>query len=77
MTISLPLDLYDILDRMGFCAVFSFHKHPLAARMDLDSVFSHIINCNLKANLGCMIPLLGHHIREDDVLILLHQRAFI
>ena len=79
MTISQPIDLHDILDRMGFafCAIFSFHKHPIAAHMNLDFEFSRIIHFHLKANVGCMIPLLCHDIREDDVLISLHLKALI
>ncbi|XP_065634586.1 uncharacterized protein LOC136069716 [Quercus suber] len=75
----LPPDLYDNPDWMGFafCAVFSFHKHPTAVCKNLNSEFAHIFCCHLKTNLGCMSPLLFYGIDEDDVLISLHQRAFI
>ncbi|XP_050281499.1 TMV resistance protein N-like [Quercus robur] len=75
----LPPDLYDNPDWMGFafCAVFSFHKHPTSVWKNLNSEFAHIFSCHLKTNLGCMSPLLYYGIDEDDVLISLHQRAFI
>ena len=76
VTIQLPLNLYDNPEWMGFafCAVFSFQKHPISVRME-DSEFSFIIVCHLKNNLGCMNPLYG--ISEEDVIISLHQRAFL
>ena len=58
----------------AFCAVFSIQKHPISVRMK-DSGFSFIIVCHLKTNLGCMNPLYG--ISEEDVIISLHQRAFL
>ncbi|XP_050282604.1 uncharacterized protein LOC126723302 isoform X6 [Quercus robur] len=76
VTIQLPLNLYDNPEWMGFafCAVFSFQKHPISVHMK-DSGFSFIIVCHLKTNLGCMNPLYG--ISEEDVIISLHQRAFL
>ena len=58
----------------AFCAVFSFQKHPISIHMK-DSGFSFIIVCHLKTNLGCMNPLYG--ISEEDVIISLHQGAFL
>ena len=77
--ISLPPYLYDDPDWMGFafCAAFSFHKHPTLVRNHLDTGASHLICCQLKTNLGAMIPLLPYLMREDEVLISLCQRGFI
>ncbi|XP_030962619.1 uncharacterized protein LOC115983903 isoform X3 [Quercus lobata] len=77
--IELPPNSYDNPDWMGFafCAVFSFHKHPTAVCNNLNSEFTHIFSCHSKTNLGCMSPLFFYGIHEDDVLISLHQRAFI
>nr|POE69813.1 disease resistance-like protein csa1 [Quercus suber] len=77
--ISLPLNLYNNPDWMGFafCAVFSFQKHPASVPMKLHSRFSFVIVCHLKTNLGCMNPLLWYGISEEDVIISLHQREFL
>ena len=79
MRIGLPPNSYENPDWIGFafCAVFSFHKHPTAVWKNLNSEFAHIFSCHLKTNLRCMCPLLYYGIDEDDVLISLHQRAFI
>ena len=58
----------------AFCAVFSFQKHPTSIRMK-GSGFSFIIVCHLKNKFGCMNPL--YSISEEDVIISLHQRAFL
>jgi hypothetical protein len=74
-----PPYLFDNSGLMGFaiCAVFSFHKHPTAVRMNLDSTLPHGFMCRLETNLGCVCPLLSHSIREDEVLISIYQRAFL
>jgi hypothetical protein len=79
VTIPLPPYLFDNPDWMGFavCAVFSFHKHPTAIRMNLDSVFPHRFMCHLETDLGCMRPLLEYCVSENEVLISLYQRSFI
>ena len=79
MTISLPSNLYNKPGWIGFAlaAVFSFRKYPTAARMKRGSGFSHMVNCHLKTNLGCMNPLLYYDIREEDVLTSFHQRSFL
>ncbi|KAK9995038.1 hypothetical protein SO802_024741 [Lithocarpus litseifolius] len=69
---------FDNLNCMGIavCALFSFHKHPTAVRMDKDSGISHDFHCLLRAN-SRPVHRVWKTINEDKISISLTPRKFI
>ncbi|KAK9995025.1 hypothetical protein SO802_024728 [Lithocarpus litseifolius] len=69
---------FDNLNCMGIavCALFSFHKHPTAVRMDKDSGISHDFHCLLRAN-SRPVHRVWKTISEDKISISLTPRKFI
>jgi hypothetical protein len=70
--IEIPQNLFDDSKWVGFamCAVFPFHKHPTAVRMDLDSGVPHHVICELHTDIGGMKPIsTSYLLGKDEVLI--------